>query len=91
MRYALTKVVTGQQEQIVRTYGDELWEWVCDTFRTSFKVQDCLQAPTFAHLSVRTRTDAVRAVLANVEAEYAGHPDECPFVKRGHGYYWRAV
>lgn len=75
---------------MIRNYGDLLWEEICNKFRGPFTVADAADLPCLAGLAHRTRVDIVRSILANVEAEHAERPEDCPFVRRGRGHYvWR--
>ena len=89
MRYALTKTIATGQAAMIKRYGDITWNWLTDHYPEWFDIAAVTDCPALAHLALRTRTDIGRVIIANVEAEYRGAPDNCPFVRRGNAYYWR--
>ena len=89
MRYALTTKQLSTQHTVISTYGDEVWEWICDTYKDSFTIRSVAEkCPYLKHLAARTAHDYVRVILLNVEAEQKSQ-DDMPFFKLGRQFHWR--
>lgn len=89
MRYALTKTIVTGQVAMIENYGDIVWNWLTDHYPVWFDISAVTDCTGLSHLARRTKTDIGRVTIANVEAEYADAPENCPFVRRGNAYYWR--
>lgn len=80
------KMIFAGQDAALFTYGDDIWIEITDNIRlnTWFQTEQLInRIPCIGHLSERTQNDYIRAVLMNVELEYAEKPDEeCPVTRR---------
>ena len=90
MKYALTRKIVAGQEAMVARYGDMVWEAICDAWPDGdFTIAAAARLAPLHHLADRTRLDIARVVIANVQAEYADRPGECPFMRVGNTYRMR--
>ena len=76
------------QKSMITNYGDAVWGGLCDTFPDGFTIAEAAFAlGCIRHLAPRTRTDIVRSVLRNVEAEWGVKSATWAYDKRGGRYY----
>lgn len=93
MRYALKTQICSTQRQLIRDYGDIVWENICDEFPEPFRIKDVIgNLPAIRVFARRTQENIIRCVLMNVLTdyqirliEYDGHVP----IKRIGRLYWQ--
>lgn len=93
MKYNLEgrPLISANQKRYVELWGDEVWEWACNTFDEHFTIPQLTDCPAIAHYAQKTRTDIVRSIIANVRAQAAEGSEDQPLIRRGNTYFWRGL
>ena len=84
MKNCLIKVYCANQEQVIRNYGEKVWEWLCDYVYTGhyFTAKTIWEnCPVFEGFAKRTRQLYTAAILNNIFAEFINDSERCPIIK----------